>query len=51
MLHVCYATAFRFDAYLGDFLFFSFFKTFHSVCLGLMFRLGFRGYGLGLALL
>ena len=40
MLHVWYAIAFQFDPHLGDFLFlfFTFFKTFQSLRLGVRFR-------------
>jgi len=39
MLHIWYAIAFRFDSHLGDFpfVFFTFFKTFQSVRVGVRF--------------
>jgi len=55
MLHVRYAGTFQFDSHLGDFPFFTFFKTFQSLCLGVRFRVSVRvnselGLALGLAL-
>ena len=49
MLHVWYVISFWFDSHLGDVPFFLFFKTCHSVRLGVKFRLDL-GLALGLAL-